>query len=207
MSAFLSFNPKFWKFRLVYQMEWTISFWSDRNIRDQLRRWSTLTGLDISVGRTEMSLFIWQNCCAQYLSFVFCLQEQYPNARWLGLGLYNRNIRLPWAWNFRNFKPGFLLNGKPPMSTLCRIAFRTNMKARRTRTSSHTSSIVPERLARERVLWTNSSLLNSFFRPSQRFSSSPLFFSHFLRLRSDYLFTLQRRVAETFQTCDDLIQD
>ena len=42
----------------------------------QLSRWSTLTGLVISVGRTEMSLSIWQNCCTQYRSFVSCLQEQ-----------------------------------------------------------------------------------------------------------------------------------
>ena len=34
-------------------MEQTISVWSYRNIRNQLWRWSTLTGLVISVGRTE----------------------------------------------------------------------------------------------------------------------------------------------------------
>ena len=45
------FNPKFRKFRLAHQMERTISVWSDRNIRDQLWKWSTLTGLVISVGR------------------------------------------------------------------------------------------------------------------------------------------------------------
>ena len=32
-------------------------------IRDQLWRWSTLIGLVISVGRTEMSFSIWQSCC------------------------------------------------------------------------------------------------------------------------------------------------
>ena len=32
------FNPKFRKFKLVHQMERTISVWSDRNIRDQLWR-------------------------------------------------------------------------------------------------------------------------------------------------------------------------
>ena len=37
--------------------------WSDRNIRDQLWRWSSLTRLVISVGWTEMFLSIWQNCC------------------------------------------------------------------------------------------------------------------------------------------------
>ena len=30
------FNPKVRKFRMVHQMEWTISVWSNRNIRDQL---------------------------------------------------------------------------------------------------------------------------------------------------------------------------
>ena len=48
------FNPEFRKFRLVHLMERTISVWSDRNIRDQLWRWSTLTGPVISVGRTEI---------------------------------------------------------------------------------------------------------------------------------------------------------
>ena len=70
------FNPKFRKFRLVHQMERTISVYSDRNIRYQLWMWFTLTGPLISVGRTEMSLSIWQNCCPQYRSFVSCLQEQ-----------------------------------------------------------------------------------------------------------------------------------
>ena len=46
------FNPKFQKFRLVRHMERTISVWSDRNIPDQLERWSILTFQVISVGRT-----------------------------------------------------------------------------------------------------------------------------------------------------------
>ena len=37
-------------------MERTISVWSDWNIQDQLWRWSTLTGLVISDGWTEMSV-------------------------------------------------------------------------------------------------------------------------------------------------------
>ena len=36
-------------------MERTILVWSDRNIRDQLRKWSTLTGPVISIGRTELT--------------------------------------------------------------------------------------------------------------------------------------------------------
>ena len=43
-------------------MEPTILVWFNWNTRDQPWRWSTLTGLVISVGRTEMSLSIWQNC-------------------------------------------------------------------------------------------------------------------------------------------------
>ena len=46
------FNPKFQKFQLVRHMERTISVWSDRNIPDQLERWSILTFQVISVGRT-----------------------------------------------------------------------------------------------------------------------------------------------------------
>ena len=37
---------------------------------------TTCKGGPLSVGRTEMSLSIWQNCCPQYRSFVSCLQEQ-----------------------------------------------------------------------------------------------------------------------------------
>ena len=52
-------------------------------IRDQLWRWSTVTGLVISVGRTEMSLSICQNCCPQYRSFLSCLQDQVvSNGKW-----------------------------------------------------------------------------------------------------------------------------
>ena len=64
------FNLKFRKIRLVHQMEPSISVWCDRNIRDQLWRWSTLTVLVISVGGAEMSFSIWQNRCSKYRSFV-----------------------------------------------------------------------------------------------------------------------------------------
>ena len=42
---------------------------------------STLTGLVISVGRTEISLSMWQKCCPQYHSFASFLQEQYNQPR------------------------------------------------------------------------------------------------------------------------------
>ena len=38
-----------------------------------------------------------KNCCPQYRSFVFCLQEPQPNARWFGSGLCNRNAPFHWA--------------------------------------------------------------------------------------------------------------
>ena len=41
-------SQKFRKFRLVHQTERTVSVWSDRNIRDQFRRWFTVTGLACS---------------------------------------------------------------------------------------------------------------------------------------------------------------
>ena len=70
LVGWFSFNPKSRRIRLIHQMERSISVWSDPNTRDQLWRLSALTGLVISVGRTEMSLSIWQNCCPQYPSFV-----------------------------------------------------------------------------------------------------------------------------------------
>ena len=77
------FNPKVRKIWLVHQMGRTISVWSDWNIWDQLWRWSTVTGLVISVGRTEMSLSICQNCCSQFRSFLSCLQDQVvSNGKW-----------------------------------------------------------------------------------------------------------------------------
>ena len=68
-----SFNPKSRRIRLIHQMERRISVWFDRNTWDQLWRLSALTGLVISVGLTEMSLSIWQNCYPQYPSFVYIL--------------------------------------------------------------------------------------------------------------------------------------
>ena len=71
-----SIQPKISEISVVDHMERTISIWSDRNVRDQLWRWSFLTGSVILVGRTEMSHFIGQNLCPQYRSVVSCLQEQ-----------------------------------------------------------------------------------------------------------------------------------
>ena len=85
------FNPKVLKFRLVHQKERTISVWSARNIRDQLWRWSTVTGLVISVGRTAVSL-----CCPQYRSFLSCLQEQVlSSGKWSAVSK---------AWHLKQFE-------------------------------------------------------------------------------------------------------
>ena len=65
---------------------------SDQTICGQFWRWSSLIGLLILVSRIEMSLSIWQNCCSQYHYFVFCLQEQQPNLRWLLSGLHSWNV-------------------------------------------------------------------------------------------------------------------
>ena len=64
--------------KFVCYIKWNgqISVWSDRNIRDQLWWWSTLTGLIISDSRTEMSLSIWHNSCPQYRSFISLFQER-----------------------------------------------------------------------------------------------------------------------------------
>jgi len=108
------FNPKFRKFRLVYQMKRTISVLSYWNIRDRLWRWSTLTGLVISDQNIPFHL---TNCCRQYRSF-FILVTRTKTKRavaWVGSVQPECTVSLG-TWNFRHFKP---LNGKrPPNSTV-----------------------------------------------------------------------------------------
>ena len=92
-----------------------ISVWSDRNFRDQLWRWSTLTGLVISVGQTEMSLSVWQNFCPQAVPLFCILLSRTITKRavaWVGTVQPECTVPLS-TRSFRNFKPGFLLNGKP----------------------------------------------------------------------------------------------
>ena len=100
------FNQKFRKFWLIHKMVRNISVLPDRNIRDQLWRWSSLTGLVISVGRTEISLSIWQNCCPQYRSFVSLFtrtitKRAVPLSRVCATGMY-LSIGHVKVWN-RNF--------------------------------------------------------------------------------------------------------
>ena len=79
-----------------------------RYIRDQLWSWSSLTGPVISVGRTEMSRSIWQNCCPQYRSFVFCNQTRGGLGRVFATG---RDCSIGHV-EFPKFQTGKLLNGK-----------------------------------------------------------------------------------------------
>ena len=110
------FNPKFRKFRLVHQMERTISVWFDRNIRDQLWRWSTLTGLVISVGRTGMSLSIWQNCCSQSRFFVswFHYKNNKQTRGCLGLVCATGMYRSIGHVKFPKFQTGIFVEWKAP---------------------------------------------------------------------------------------------
>ena len=82
-------------------------------------RWSTLTGLVISVGlvaRTDMSLSIWQNCCSHYRSPAYKNNNQTRSGlgRVCATGMYHPLG----TWNFRNFKLEFLLNRKRPRTVL-----------------------------------------------------------------------------------------
>ena len=72
----LSIQPKIPDISVRNQTERTISVRSDLNIWYHLWKWSTLTCPVISVGRTEMSLSIWQNCCPQYRTFVSCFNTR-----------------------------------------------------------------------------------------------------------------------------------
>ena len=93
-----------------YVIEWTISIWSDQNIRDQLWRWSSLTGLVINVP-----------------SHLRKLSSPVPLFRILGRTITKCTVAWVWSvqpkctislsmWNFRNFKLEFLLNGKHPFA-------------------------------------------------------------------------------------------
>ena len=58
LSRALFIQPKLPKISVRNQMERTILVRTDRNIWNHLGRWSTLTGMVISVGQTEMSFSI-----------------------------------------------------------------------------------------------------------------------------------------------------
>ena len=79
------------------QMERTISVRSDRNIWGYLLRWSTVTGPIISIGRTEMCLFI------SALPFVSCLQITKRAVAWVGSVQPECTVRLGLV-EFPNFQ-------------------------------------------------------------------------------------------------------
>ena len=106
------------KFRLVNQMERTISVWSDRNIRDQLWRWSTLTGPVISVGRTEMSRSIWPNLLSTVPLFRILLTRTITKraVAWVGF-VQQKCTRSPGHVEFPKFQTGIFVEWKAPMIT------------------------------------------------------------------------------------------
>ena len=111
-------------------MERTFSIWSDRNVRDQLRTWSTLTGPVVSVGRTEMSPSILFDKIVVPSTALL-----YP--AWVGAVQPECTAPLG-TWNFRNFKPEFLLNGI--MESAPSLHFRV-AQPRRGRSVCHNQSI------------------------------------------------------------------
>ena len=122
------FNPKFRKFRLVHQIERTISVWSDRNIRDQPWRWSTLTGLVISVGRTEMSLpfnkIVVHSTALLHPAYKNNNQTRGGLGRVCATGMY-RSIE---HVKFLKFQTGIFVEWKAPhVSLLCTSATRASV--------------------------------------------------------------------------------
>ena len=101
-------------------MERTISVWSDRNIQDQLWRWSSLTWFGHFSWSDQNVPF---NNLTKLLSSVplFCILFTRTMTKhavaWVGSVQPECTIPLG-TWNFRNFKPEFLLNGKGPRSTV-----------------------------------------------------------------------------------------
>ena len=106
------FKPKFWKFQLAHQMESTILVWFDWNIRDQLWRWSTLTGQVISVGRTEFDKIVVPSAALLYPAYKNNNQTPGGLGRVYATGM-NRSIG---HVEFPKFQTGNLLNGKRPKS-------------------------------------------------------------------------------------------
>ena len=96
---------------------YTSKVWSDPNIRDQLRRWSTLIGLVISIRRTEVSLSIGKIVVPNTPLLYPAYKNNNQMRGGLRSGLFNRNVPFHWArGTSENFKPEFLLNGKRPLS-------------------------------------------------------------------------------------------
>ena len=101
-------------------MERTISVWSDQNVRDQLWRRSTLNGLVISVGRTEMTLSIWQNGSTALLYPAYKNNNQTRGGlgRVCATGMYFpiRQVEFP------KFRTGIFVEWKAPKVIICRLS-------------------------------------------------------------------------------------
>ena len=96
---------------------YTSKVWSDPNIRDQLRRWSTLIDLVISIRRTEVSLSIGKIVVPNIPLLNPAYKNNNQTRGGLRSGLFNGNVPFHWArGTSENFKPEFLLNGKRPLS-------------------------------------------------------------------------------------------
>ena len=98
-------------------MEQTIWVWSSRNIRDQLWSWSSL------IGRSHRKVPF-------HLTKLLSPAYKDNNQTRGGLGRVSvagmyRTVPLG-TWNFLNFKPEFLLNGKHPLSPLKCLTFLFN---------------------------------------------------------------------------------
>ena len=108
-SGALSIQPKYPQLLVRNQMEWTIPVPSDRNIWDHLWKWFTLTSPLIPIGPTEKSLpFDKIVVPSTALLYPACSRN---NKQTRG-GLERICETGMNRWNFRNFKPKFLLNGK-----------------------------------------------------------------------------------------------
>ena len=113
MEGRFPFTPKFQKFRL--EMERTSTVRSDWNIWEHLWRWSTLTGLVISVGPTELSLSILTKLFSLVPLFCILLTRTITRRAVAWVGAVQTECTVPLgSWALTEF----LLNGKHPK---CRI--------------------------------------------------------------------------------------
>ena len=88
---------------------YTSKVWSDPNIRDQLRRWSTLIDLVISIRRTEVSLSIGKIVVPNTPLLYPAYKNNNQTRGGLRSGLFNQNVPFHWArGTSENFIYGFI---------------------------------------------------------------------------------------------------
>ena len=103
---------------------YTSKVWSDPNIRDQLRRWSTLIDLVISIRRTEVSLSIGKIVIPNTPLLYPAYKNNNQMRGGLRSGLFNRNV--PFRWEFPKFQYKFFVERKAPKIS----AFHINTSSR-----------------------------------------------------------------------------